>query len=362
MSETLARIKSIFSKYGNVIFFVSGFLFDSVTLIRIDSTLDLTIQIFYLLALVVLIVLQARIENGLWTPPARLKKIWGYESEAVHFFYGGLLSAYVIFYFKSTTFSRSLFFLSVVVLLMFLNEMPQIRRVGATMRIGLYTFCLVSFLNYFLPVLIGYMNGWIFAAAWVLSLILSAGLVHLLANFTPQPQQARVRLGWPPAMVMILVATLYSLKLIPPVPLSMQYAGIFQSVNREGDGYKLTYQKPPWYAFWRNDNRYFKARPGDQVHCFTRVFAPRHFTHKIFLSWFKKNDQTGRWQLSDRIPLPISGGRDQGFRGYANKSNYDDGQWRVDIQTEDGRTLGGVSFHIEEDTSTEPRQWKEIRM
>ncbi|MCG3205585.1 MAG: hypothetical protein KCHDKBKB_02307 [Elusimicrobia bacterium] len=362
MAEKFIRIKTFLIKHSNIVFFVGGFLFDSLTLVRIDSTLDLAIQMAYLILLVVLITLKARFDNRLWQPPAWLQKLWTYESEAVHFFYGGLLSAYVIFYFKSTTFSRSFFFLALVVILMFLNEMPQIRRVGATMRLGLYSFCLISFLNYFLPVLIGQMGGLIFGAAWLLSASLTIALVNLIAKFTPEPQKNRWRLGWPPALILILVALLYSVKLIPPVPLSMQYAGIFQNVTRENNHFKLTYEKPPFYAFWRKDNRHFRARPGDEIYCFTRVFAPRRFTHQIYLSWFKKDVTTGRWQVSDRIPLLVFGGRDQGYRGYAKKSNYEEGEWRVDVQTEDGRTLGGIKFEVKTDTRAKPRQWKEIRM
>lgn len=358
MLEKFRSFKAFCAAYANVIFFVGGFLFDSLTLVRIDSVLDLLLQTFYLLCITLLIMQKTRFDLGLWKPQGRMEKIWEYESEALHFFYGGLLSAYVIFYFKSTTASRSLFFLSLIVLLMFANEMPQIRRAGSVMRLGLYAFCVVSFLNYLIPVIVGRMGWALFAFAWFLSVGITGALIRWLARRMPEPKRAYWRMGWSPGVIMLLIAFLYTQKLIPPVPLSMQYAGIYQNVAREGDRFKLTYQKPPWYKFWRHDDRNFKARPGDRVYCFTRVFAPRRFTHQIYLRWYKKDETSGEWTPTDRIPLSISGGRDEGFRGYGMKSNYEPGRWRVDVETTDGRALGGAHFKIAADSSVDDREWK----
>ncbi len=352
----MQKFKLWIDKYGNVAFFTGGFLFDTLTLVRIDSTIDLVLQAVYLGVITLMLVVQTKVDVGAWTPQGRLQKLWHYESEAIHFFYGGLLSAYVIFYFKSTTFSRSIIFWGLVFGLMFLNEMPQVRKAGSMMRLGLYSFCVVSFMNYLLPVLIGRMGNLIFAASWLLSVGIVAVVLKFLAGLTPEPGRYLRRYGFAPAAVLVVVAVFYVEKLIPPVPLSMQYAGIFQSVERAGGEFKLVYQKPPWYKFWVKDNRDFKARPGDTLYCFTRVFAPRRFTHQIFIRWLSKDPVSGKWVSHDRIPLSISGGRGEGFRGDAAKSNYEPGEWRVDIETEDGRALGGVRFRIENDASMEPRE------
>jgi hypothetical protein len=278
--------------------------------------------------------------------------------DALHFFYGGLLSAYVVLYFRSTSGLRALAFFALLVGLMFLNEMPQIRRAGHRLRLGLYAFCVLSFLNYFVPILIGRMGGFVF----LLALLLSLGVVWLvagrLAAFETDRATARVRLFVPAAVVCGLIAVLYGLKLIPPVPLSVQFQGVYHEVRRESGGFTLVYERPSFWTFWRRDSRPFRRRPGDHVWYFVRVYAPAAFTHPLFTRWEVRDASSGTWRTTDRIPISVvRGGRAEGYRTFAEKSNFQAGQWRVTAETEDGRAIASLTFRVEDDSRSEERQW-----
>jgi hypothetical protein len=64
------------------------------------------------------------------------------------------------------------------------------------------------------------------------------------------------------------------------------------------------------------------------------------------MRWYWKDNARG-WKLHDSIPIKIVGGRDQGFRGYGLKSNYQPGAWKVQVETTDGREIGRVYFDLE---------------
>ena len=84
---------------------------------------------------------------------------------------------------------------------------------------------------------------------------------------------------------------------------------------------------------------------GERLYIFARIFAPRNFKERVYLRW-ERFDESKGWVQTDRIVLPIRGGRALGFRGYTYKENYQSGRWRVFIETADGREIGRTSFSI----------------
>ena len=57
---------------------------------------------------------------------------------------------------------------------------------------------------------------------------------------------------------------------------------------------------------------------------------------------------------ADRIPIKISGGREGGYRAYSFKQRLDPGDWRVDVESQDGRIVGRVSVTVENQSETQP--------
>ncbi len=341
--------------------FVAGFLFDFFTMQRIDAWTDLTIQLGYLAGLTGVLVYQHREAVGTWVPGRFGARWWRYNLEALHFIYGGLLSAYAVLYFRSTTTAWPALFLALLAGVMVLNEVPRLRGTGYRLRLGLYGFCVLSFLTYFIPIVLGRIDAWVF----VMSLLSSAAVVWHVAGWLVPPDAdravARRRLFAPAASVLLVVAALYVLHLIPPVPLSVQFQGIYHDIRREDGGYMLVYEERLTWAPWRRDSRPFERREGDRLHYFARVFAPSGFSHRVMIRWDVYNQDQSRWTTTDRIPLDVTGGRAEGFRGTAVKSNFTPGRWRVTAETEDGRAIATLSFRVEEDTGAGERHWKRLR-
>jgi hypothetical protein len=82
------------------------------------------------------------------------------------------------------------------------------------------------------------------------------------------------------------------------------------------------------------------------VYVFFRIFSPARFADQVLVRWYWKDGKRG-WTLQDSIPINIVGGRELGFRGYGVKSNYQTGDWRVQVETTDEREIGRMYFRLD---------------
>jgi len=321
---------------------------------RIDETPMLLQQAAYLLVTGVLLGAMLRFELLHLEPPAWLRRPWRYVEHAMHFMLGTLLNAFILFYVKSGSGVTAALFLALISLLLLVNEHPRFHRLGPVALFGLYSFALTSYLAYLLPVLAGHLRTWMFFAASALSLGPILLLARLMARWGEDGRRA-FRQGVGPAIgVQALLLVLFILHLVPPVPLSVRSLGVWHRAEREGAEFKLSrLPRSRWADPWRKDEPVFLARPGDRVFVFTRIFAPHNFRDQVRVRWAKW--ERGAWAESDAIPLRIVGGREEGFGGYAYKQNWSPGDWRVAIETEDGREIGRTRFELRLDPETGER-------
>ena len=335
------------------LFFFGGFLWDVFTLGRIDSAATLIQQGVYLFLLGALLLMEQRWREG-DTLPRSLAKVHRFSEDALHFLFGSLLSSYTLFFFKSASGLTSLAFLGVLFVLLLANELPRFRKRGPVVRVALYSLCVTFYLAYLVPVLVGFLSPWLFvlavaggsAACWV--------LMKCVGRWRGRAESWR-RVALPGLGMQTLLLGLVFLRALPPVPLAVQDIGIYHGVERLGDEFRLLHLQPSW-KLWHRGDQDFAARPGDRIYCFVSVFAPARFQDKVYLRWSFEHPRRG-WVSQDAIPLTITGGRDEGFRGYAFKANYQPGNWRVGVETEDGRELGRISFTVREDPTTDPRDY-----
>ena len=139
---------------------------------------------------------------------------------------------------------------------------------------------------------------------------------------------------------------IYFANAIPPVPLAVKHIGIYRSVEKTDGAYVCLMEKPRWFEVWRKGEKAYRYRPGDAVYCFTAIFAPTRLTQQIYHHWYYRGADAGAYRDVGRVGYGLAGGRDEGYRGYTYKKAVSPGKWRVEVETEDGRTLAVQSFTL----------------
>jgi hypothetical protein len=274
-------------------------------------------------------------------------------AKGLQFLLGGLFSAYAIFYSQSASFSTTAIFLGIIVAFLIGNEFLQNRYSSLKMLVSLFALVTLSFFTFFLPVLTGWMNDVVFVAGVLISGFIVWKVVRLTLQGLPQVSfRTALTISFPACGLLILCTVLYFLNWIPPIPLSLKFGGIYHQIERIHDEYVLTYEKGPWYAIWKESND--RVGIDAPVYCFSSVFAPVTLQTTIYHHWqWRPFDEQTSFITTDRIPITISGGRETGYRLYTMKHRVQPGEWRVNVETEDGRILGQMTFFAEDNYSPE---------
>ncbi|MFL5783043.1 MAG: DUF2914 domain-containing protein [Bacteriovoracaceae bacterium] len=339
----------------SAVVFFGGFIFDLLTLGRIDDLFNLIQQAIYLIILGTLLVCEIKIKTGSLVLRGKAQSFWEYHDLIVHFLFGSLLSVYTIFYYTSASAFTGIIYILLIAGLMCANEFPQFQRLGLPVRVVLYAICVLSYFAFFYPILIGHV-GWF--PFW-LGLLSSVTVFFLIGKVNFQGERSPIlekHVLWPAVAVHVFFLVGYYASLIPPVPVAVKKIGVYYGVEKMNGQY-LGKHLRPWYKFWQHGSQDFNVREGDKITVIASIFSPSNFHDKVYLRWFHDDPKVG-WHLEDTIPLSILGGRDEGFRGFGTKQFYTLGTWRVLVETSDGREVGRISFDVEKDFSEDVREFK----
>ena len=244
------------------------------------------------------------------------------------------------------------------------NEFFHSRLSGLTVQVTLYALVTFSFFTFFLPVVTGYMNTLVFLIGVSLSIAAVVRVVTLTYRDVSMPWQWNAVVTSLPAIGLIGVLTgFHFLNWIPPVPLSLKFAGIYHQVEKANGSYRLTFEEGSWYEFWRESDDIIRGE--GPAYCFISVFAPvslettiyHHWQHRAFSK--TKSGEKRPFHTTDRIPIKISGGRQAGYRSYTVKQHVNSGEWQVTVETEDERIIGSIEFSVNP-YETEPPQFTTI--
>lgn len=339
-------------KYLPVIFFIGGFIWDSLTLGRIDRLYDRMILSTYMVMLSVCIYMFNVADDGKWKGTF-FERYEEYLPLATQFFLGALCSAFVIYFSRSVSFTKTLSFFVILVILLFANELLKQKISNKYLQFSAYFFVNFTFCTFFIPVLVKQMSTFVFIISGLISLGTTMALIIYIYAVSPSTR-AEIQKGKTLGIIAgiyLMINIFYYFNLIPPVPLALESGIVAHNVEKTNGDYVVTYQQEVWYKFWRENSLTYIQEPGTNVYVFTSIFAPTDLQKSVAHRWKWKNPDTGEWQIADNIGYEITGGRDKGYRGFTYKNNINEGIWKVDVITEEGLVLGIIDFEIEIDST-----------
>jgi len=153
--------------HSNTIAFIAGFIWDNLTLNRVDQWLDNLILTSYIavsgLGIIWLSHLATRSSGGFFTT-----KLTDWLPLAIQFAFGGLFSGYIIFYSQSASLAASWPFLLFLVFLFVGNELFRKRYENLTFQLSVFFIFLFSYFTFSAPYL---------SAKWALGFLFLAALL-----------------------------------------------------------------------------------------------------------------------------------------------------------------------------------------
>lgn len=336
--------------------FVAGIAVDLITVGRIDQWSNILMLGAYLCIAGSLLALEIITSQGTLSPKQNpWLLLWTHHIELSHFCLGNLLSALAILFFKSASLWSAFIFLLVIVVTLVANQFSRVRRAGIALRTALFALVLASYLACLIPVFWGEVGAIPFVLALMTAIGIFGALLFGVSFWISTPRVLVKPVLLPFISVVGSISAFYFLGIIPPVPLALRDIGIYYNVTRLSNDYALTRIKQPWHFwFWHQDT--FSYRPGDRMYCFFSVFSPVGFRDQLQVRWLYHDSSKG-WQAVDALWVPITGGRLEGYRGFAYKSHLQPGKWRVLIETTDAREIGRLDINVVLDTSHHAREF-----
>lgn len=344
----LRKLKQFYNRYERYLIpgaLIFGFITDALTFHLINFTAAMLLLLFHLLFSGVNICVINFYEEK------KIKgKIFSYWKILAPLFlqysFGNLFSAFLIFYSHSGSFFASWPFIIVIIFLMIGNEVFRKYNTKPTIQISVFFFALFSYLNIVFPSILKNLSVFIFLGSGIISLILTYFFITFLSSYAFKVKEKERAIFFLVGSIFLAMNLFYFLNLIPPIPLSVKSSGVYHEVKRVDGGYEVTKEScgNVLKCFLYYDRRYIRSER-QVLYLFSAVHAPSGMDLNVVHQWQKFNDEKKRWETIADIPFSIVGGREVGYRWYTYYSVYP-GYWRVNIKTEDGKTIGRKNFYV----------------
>lgn len=269
------------------------------------------------------------------------------------FFMGSLLSGTLIFYTRSATLFVSWPFLIVLVCIFFGNEYFRKYKERLTFQaiqffIVLYAYVLFAFPFYTHTLT---KQSFFFSSLIALGISLLFFVTLFFIGRQRFIESFKKLLGACVILTGVLLGSYYS-GILPPLPLSLRDVGVYHGLTRTGGAYLFQSESTGhWYDLLVTQTVHVHA--GDPLYGYSAVFAPGSFSANLMHTWEKYDPTQKKWVLQSKVAFTLSGGRNDGYRGYSYITSATPGLWRLSVLSETEQVLGRVQFKVE-NVDTEP--------
>lgn len=336
--------------------FLAGFVFDNLTLTRIDLPRNYLLLLGYLFVAAACVALIHVYEKESRSAENSENLTTAWLPFILQFSFGGLFSGFVVYYLRSGSLAASWPFLALLAFFLVGNELFKKHYQRLPFQAGVLFIGVFSFSIFFIPVIWGRMGTGVFLLSGAASVAFLSLFLTLLSLLSPEKiRAARRSIILSVASAYAALNALYFANVIPPIPLALSDAGIYHAIEKTPEGgYAILREKGSWFETLKNRGPILHLSPGEALVAYTAVFAPTEFRATILHEWSSYDRERDVWTPASRIPFPIYGGRDGGYRGYSVKQHLSPGKWRVNVLTIQGQVVGRITFTVVAASSTPP--------
>ncbi len=349
--EFYARIERPFSSIS----LIGGFVFDALTLQRVDIFWDNIWVVAHLAIVTICALIINLIENG-GDDETNPEKLHFWLVNVMQFFFGGIFSTFLVFYFRSGSIATDWPFLLLLTAAFIANERLKRHYARLAFQIALLFISYYAFAIYLMPILLHEISTAVFLLSGAVSLTAIGVFIFILKKFSRERFVGRAKWFARGAIAVILVGVnaLYFANLIPPLPLSLKDAGIYQSLTVNAPGnYTVRSENQGAFAFFQWSTTIHVA-PNAPLYAYTAVFSPTALNTNIVHEWQYYDATSSAWITRGRITLAVTGGADGGYRTFSLMPAVVAGSWRVNVETPRGEIIGQLRFDVVV-TSTPPQ-------
>lgn len=267
----------------------------------------------------------------------------------VSFFLGTFLAHTLVYYFRSSDVLQVWPIFAMVALSIISNEFLY----GIVPDILLYFVALTLYILFNVPIFLNKVNNSTFLISILISVVVISILTLILQRIFLSKKDFLFLIIFS-ILFPFLILRLYYLNYIPAVPLALGDSGFYSYIQKETDEKNIVsytkkeegVTKAKQYFFLENNSYNIESlKDSNTIYFFSSIISPADVSATITHVWQKYDDVKKVWIEYSRISYDVSGGREEGYRGYSSITNLSQGKWRVRVLADD-RIVGVKKIEI----------------